>query len=48
MLCFSKDPLPPFGYFVGIWVILSALMNTYILFKYPNYERSCRIKDLGA
>ena len=47
MLCFSKDPLPPFGYFVGIFVILTALLNAFILFKHPNYERSCRIKDLG-
>jgi len=62
MLCFSDEPLPGFGYFVGIFVIVTALLNAFIMFKvgccyfffkskcfvqFPNYERSCRINDLG-
>jgi len=47
MLAFANASLQGLGYFVGIWVILTALFNGFIFFKYPNYERSCRIVDLG-
>jgi len=47
MLCFSNAPMAGLGYFVGIWVILTACFNGFIFFKFPDYERSCRIVDLG-
>ncbi|KAJ8601679.1 hypothetical protein CTAYLR_007463 [Chrysophaeum taylorii] len=47
MLCFSNEPMPGLGIFIGLWVILTALFNGFIFFKYPAYERSCRIVDLG-
>ena len=36
-----------FGLFVAILVITTALFNGFILFKFPDYEKSCRIVDLG-
>ena len=45
MLCFSG--LHTIGYFTGVLLIVTALFNGFILFKYPMYEKSCRIVDLG-
>ena len=33
--------------FSGVLLIVTALFNGFILFKYPMYEKSCRIVDLG-
>jgi hypothetical protein len=45
MLCFSG--LHALGVFTGVFLIVAAFYNGFILFKYPMYEKSCRIVDLG-
>lgn len=45
MLCFSG--FSPIGDFTGVLLVSTALYNGFILWKYPNYEKSCRVVDLG-
>jgi len=44
MLCFSG--YHALGVFTGCVVCFTALFNGFIMFKYPDYERSMHIHDL--
>ncbi|KAJ1454653.1 hypothetical protein M885DRAFT_521603 [Pelagophyceae sp. CCMP2097] len=45
LLCFSG--YHALGTFTGVFMLFTAVFNGFIMFKYPAYERSMRIVDLG-